>query len=135
MDWLLLHGQCSVSDLHSLSAACLSFQTPSVVEDKHESAYFEDDGLYECVGVQGSKFPVLLKSVSQNPEYASIRKVRKLKRERWEEVSEQENKSEICTINISKKTLEPFHCPNFAEVITQQASSVYNIFTAMFHVH
>lgn len=59
-------------------------------------------------------------------EYASVKKVRKLERERRQEGSEEENASNS---TVQRQTMEPFHIPNFPKVNTQVQSAKSQLVT------
>lgn len=62
-------------------------------------------------------------------EYASVKKVRKLDRGRRQEGSEEENTSESSNSTVHRKSLDPFHIPNFPKVNIQIQSARSQIVT------
>ncbi|KAI5612494.1 lck-interacting transmembrane adapter 1 isoform X1 [Silurus asotus] len=148
MDLLLLQNNDSTFDLHPPIQSCHLPHTPTGPEsEKHENLFPEDDGLYERVGVFRAPPPAPLlnslksQTISENreraggelegsrlneaqqakvmPEYASVRKVRKLEQGRRKE--EEENTS----LESSNRAfqMEPFHIPNSSK-ITETYSTI-----------
>ncbi|XP_046725786.1 lck-interacting transmembrane adapter 1 isoform X2 [Silurus meridionalis] len=143
MDLLLLQSHDSTFDLHPPIQNCHLPHTPTGPEsEKHENLFPEDDGLYERVGVFRAPPPAPLlnslksQTISENreraggelegsrlneaqqaevmPEYASVRKVRKLEQGRRKE--EEENTSlESSNRAFHVKEMEPSHIPNFSK--------------------
>lgn len=146
MDLLLLQNYHSTSDLHPPTSSCQVSHIPSDNERKeHERLYQEDEGLYERVGVLRAP-PAPVNSVQSQEitenshggarggerveskglneagraemmvEYASVKKVRKLEKEKRQDGSEEENASNS---TVHRKNTEPFHKPNFPKVNQQ----------------
>lgn len=157
MDLLLLQSHHSTSDLHPPTFSCQLPRIPTGPEsEKRDHLYPEDEGLYERVGVWRAPPPAPLLNSAQNQaitenrrgggevenrglneaeqvevtaEYASVRKVRKLERGRRQEGSEEENTSESFNSTVHRKTLDPFHIPNFPKVNTHIQSARSQIVT------
>ncbi|XP_060793888.1 uncharacterized protein LOC132896817 isoform X2 [Neoarius graeffei] len=143
MDLLLLQSHRSTSDPHPPTSSCQLPSIPTGPKsEEHDHLYLEDEGLYEKVGVLRAPPPPPFLNLAQSQaitenrqgtggggvenrglneteqaevtaEYASVKKVRKLDRGRRQEGSEEENTSESSNSTVHRKSLDPFHIPNF----------------------
>ncbi|MCI4387560.1 hypothetical protein PGIGA_G00075520 [Pangasianodon gigas] len=142
MDLLLLQSHRSISDLHPLTSSCQLPRIPTGPEsEEREHLYPDDEGLYEKVGVWRAPPPapvlnsIQSQAITENiqgagggvesrrlneagqadvmAEYACVRKVKKLDREKRQEGSEEENTSESSNSAVHRKIMEPFHIPSF----------------------
>ncbi|XP_060793889.1 lck-interacting transmembrane adapter 1 isoform X3 [Neoarius graeffei] len=146
MDLLLLQSHRSTSDPHPPTSSCQLPSIPTGPKsEEHDHLYLEDEGLYEKVGVLRAPPPPPFLNLAQSQaitenrqgtggggvenrglneteqaevtaEYASVKKVRKLDRGRRQEGSEEENTSESSNSTVHRKSLDPFHIPNFPKI-------------------